>query len=267
MLSFLVSLLSLQAPSPRSAASRRAVLGGAAAATLAPLAAVADVRGANENVPTDERGINKLLQQQGLPPFKVKGGFTPLLEYIGTAQPANIDGLKARERAFKSTLLVRFQYPSGWLPSAPSITENGEAGNVGANNFIKGDSATFAALPLPKGKQLDELNKEFFKTWLTSQMANDVFEDVKVKKIRPVKQADGTEMVFVDFGYTLLTRAGFTVLRQGMASAMVTNDAVVGIVVATTQLRYKELADQIEVCTDSFRAYQVSTPAFAGSII
>ena len=48
---------------------------------------------------------------------------------------------------------------------------------------------------------------------------------------------------------------------------MVTNDAVVGIVVATTQLRYKELADQIEVCTDSFRAYQVSTPAFAGSII
>ena len=72
-----------------------------------------------------------------------------------------------------SQLLVRFVYPSGWLVETPSITENGEAGNIGANNYIKGDSANFAALPLPKGETLETLakNKEYFKGWLSSQMA------------------------------------------------------------------------------------------------
>ena len=116
------------------------------------------------------------------------------------------------------------------------------------------DSANFASLPVPRGKTLDALDKEFFKNWLSSQMANDVYEDVKVKKIRQVTQPDGTEMLKVDFGYTPLTRAGFTVLRQGIASAMITNDAVVGIVAATTQLRYKELSASFETMADSFRA-------------
>lgn len=172
-----------------------------------------------------------------------------------------------RNRAFSSTLLVRFLYPSGWLVEAPTITENGEAGKIAANNYLKGDSASFAALPLAKGESLASLNKEFFKEWLSSQMSNDVYEDIKVKKIRPVKQADGTEMLIIEFGYTLLTRAGFTVLRQGVASAMIANDAVVGVVAATTALRYKELSDSLNTCADSFRAYQVATPAFAGSII
>ena len=160
-----------------------------------------------------------------------------------------------------SQLLVRFLYPSGWLVETPTITENGEAGNIGANNYVKGDSANFASLPVPRGKTLDALDKEFFKNWLSSQMANDVYEDVKVKKIRQVTQPDGTEMLKVDFGYTLLTRAGFTVLRQGIASAMITNDAVVGIVSATTQLRYKELSASFETMADSFRAYTVKAPA------
>jgi len=99
-------------------------------------------------------------------------------------------------------------------------------------------------------------------------MSNDVYEDVKVKKIRPVTQPDGTEMLKVDFSYTLLTRAGFTVLRQGIASATIANDAVVGIVSATTTLRYKELSAQFETMADSFRAYQVKPPAFgADSLI
>merc|ERR1719453_1618661 len=98
--------------------------------------------------------------------------------------------------------------------------------------------------------------------WLSSQMSNDVYEDVKVKKVRPVTQADGTEMLKIDFGYTLLTRAGFTVLRQGTAALTVSNDAVVGIISATTSLRYKELSAQFEQMADSFRAYPVKTPAF-----
>jgi hypothetical protein len=199
--------------------------------------------------------------------LKVPNGFSPLVEYIGTAPPANIDGSKTKERGFSNTLLVRFLYPSGWLVETPSIDENGEAGNIGANNYIKGDSANFAAVPLPKGETLKTLPKEFWKGWLSSQMSNDVFEDVKVKKLKPVTQPDGTEMLIIDFGYTLLTRAGFTVLRQGVASAMIASDSVVGIVTATTSLRYKEMGDNLATCADSFRAYQVKAPAFVGSII
>ena len=67
---------------------------------------------------------------------------------------------------------MRFVFPNGWLVETPSITENGEAGNIGANNYIKGDSANFAALPLPAGKNIESLSKdkEFFKGWLSSQM-------------------------------------------------------------------------------------------------
>ena len=72
-------------------------------------------------------------------------------------------------------------------------------------------------------------------------MSNDVYEDVKVKKIRPVTQADGTEMLKIDFSYTLLTRAGFTVNRKGIAGAVVADKAVVGLVAATTELRFKDL--------------------------
>merc|ERR1719331_668976 len=204
-------------------------------------------------MPKDERNVNKLLSSFGFSPLKVPSGFSPLVQYIGTAPPANIDGTKQKERAFSSTLLVRFVFPSGWLVETPSITENGEAGNIGANNYIKGDSANFAALPLPQGESLASLKKEFFKGWLSSQMSNDVFEDVKVKKIRPVTQPDGTEMLKMDFTYTLLTRAGFTVLRQGVASALVVNDSVVGLVAATTQLRWKELSEQFDLMADSFR--------------
>jgi hypothetical protein len=225
--------------------------------------ALADVRGINEDRPTGEKAVNAFLSSRGLAPFgKVPGGMSPLVAYIGTATPANIDGLKSKERAFSSPLLVRCLYPFGWLVETPNITDNGEAGNIGANNYVKGDSANFASVQLPKGEQLSTLGKEFFKGWLSSQMTSDVFEDVKVKKIRPVKQADGTEMLLIDFGYTLITRAGFTVIRQGVAGATVADGAVVGIVTATTTQRYKELSEQLQLTADSFRAYPVKEPTF-----
>jgi len=276
MLALTCATLNLLLPTPTPSTStpapatlgRRALLAqGGAAAALAiapPLAANADVRGANQNMPRDERGVNKLLGSMGFAPMKVPGGFSPLVEYIGTAPPANIDGQKVRERAFSSTLLVRFLYPSGWLVEAPDITENGEAGNIGASNYQKGDSVKFSALPVPQGGSLTTLSKdkEFFKGWLSSQMSNDVYEDVKIKKIRPATQPDGTEMLKVDFTYTLLTRAGFTVLRQGTASCIVQSGAVVGLVAATTTLRYKELSASLDTACDSFRAYAVKPPAF-----
>lgn len=275
--SLTVAALGLQLPSSPSTTGaaptfgRRAACSQAAAAVaaaaLSPLTAKADFLGVNQFRPTSEKDVNKLLTSLGFSPMKVPGGFAPLVEYIGTATPANIDGTNFKERAFTSPLLVRFLYPSGWLVESPSITENGEAGNIGANNYIKGDSANFAALPLPSGESLTTLKKPFFQGWLSSQMTKDVFEDVKVQKMRPVTQADGTDMLIIDFSYTLLTRAGFTVLRKGVASAMLADNAVVGIVTATTTLRFKEMGDSLQTTADSFRAYKVKDPNFAGGLI
>jgi hypothetical protein len=73
-------------------------------------------------------------------------------------------------------LLVRFLYPSGWLVEVPSVTDNGEAGNIGANNYVKGDGANFAALPYTGGSiNALEKDKEFFKIFLSSQMSKDVY--------------------------------------------------------------------------------------------
>ena len=54
------------------------------------------------------------------------------------------------------------------------------------------------------------------RAFVLAQMTNDVFEDVKVKKLRPTVAADGTPLVLIDFTYTLLTRAGFSVIRKGV---------------------------------------------------
>ena len=116
--SLLAAVLGLLLPTPAPEGptlSRRALLStgssAAAAAALAPLAAVADVRGANQEVPTDERGVNKLLTGYGFSKMPVPGGFKPLVQYIGTAPPANIDGFKQRERGFTSTVRSRLMLP------------------------------------------------------------------------------------------------------------------------------------------------------------
>jgi len=252
--------------------SRRAALAQGAALAVTPLAiplrpALADVYGANSELPTDLKGINKFLKTQGFPAMPNANGLSPLMKYVGTAAAANLDGLKSKERAFSETLLVRWNFPSGWLITSPDITENGEAGTLGANNFIKGDSEVFAAAKMEGGKPLKEQNKEFFIKLLSSQMTSDVYEDIKPKKIKPVTTDDGTEMVLFDFTYTLLTRAGFTVERRGVASALQLNsDTAVALVCATTALRYKELEPLLRQSVDSFRAYPVKAVALPSGI-
>ena len=129
MTAFLVlsplALLLPPTPAPQNL-NRRALLaqGGSAAAALAlaPLAAVADVRGANQDIPKDARGVNKLLTSLGFSEMSVPGGFSPLVQYIGTAPPANIDGFKAKERAFPSTVRVAC---SAAFSVAPSKRKSG----------------------------------------------------------------------------------------------------------------------------------------------
>ena len=66
----------------------------------------------------------------------------------------------------------------------------------------------------------------------------------------------------IDFTYTLLTRAGFTVNRRGIAAALVADNAVVGLVTATVETREKEMRDKLETMADSFRANSVKPPSF-----
>ena len=119
------------------------------------------VRGANSNMPKGNREASAFLKNLGFPAMPTGDGLSPIVQYIGTAPPANIDGLKAKERAYSSCLLVRFLYPNGWLVETPTLTENGEAGKIAANNYQKGDSADFVAIPLEKGEKLADLGKPF----------------------------------------------------------------------------------------------------------
>eukprot|EP00967_Tisochrysis_lutea_P041423 scaffold49786_cov25-Tisochrysis_lutea.AAC.2 len=212
--------------------------------------------------PRDAKGIAKFLESQGFPPLPNVNGLSPLVEYIGAAPPANIDGSKTKDRAFSNTLLVKFLYPSGWLVEFPTITENGEAGKIAANNYLKGDFADFVAVRLPADKNLDNLDKEFYRNFLSSQMTKDVFEDVKVKKMKRATGTDGVEVAYIDFSYTLLTRAGFEVNRKGVACVHLVGDTVVGLVTGTTEQRFKGLEADLRTCAESFRAYAVKTPAF-----
>lgn len=249
--------------------SRRALLARGAALLVAPALApaFADVRGANQDMPRGDAEVTKFLKTQGFPPLPKANGLSPLVQYIGTAPPANIDGFKAKERPYSSALLVRFLYPSSWLVETPTLTENGEAGKIAANNYLKGDSADFVAVKAPSGKQLPDIGKEFYKTFVTSQMASDVYEDVKIKKVRQATTEDGTEVAYIDFTYVLLTRAGFTVARKGLATAVLASDAVVGLVIATTADRFKGLEDDLRLCAESFRANAVKAPAVSGGVI
>merc|ERR1711988_1363256 len=107
-------------------------------------------------------------------------------------------------------------------------------------------------------------DKKYWAAWLSSQMTSDVYEDVKVKKLTPVTQADGTKMMYLDYSYNLLTRAGFNVPRRGVASAMEASGAVVGLVTTTTAERYKDLEPSLRSAAESFRAYPVKSTAFMG---
>ncbi|EOD36399.1 hypothetical protein EMIHUDRAFT_423306 [Emiliania huxleyi CCMP1516] len=267
------SSIKLGRAAPGEGLSRRGLLARSAAlaALPAPLSALAagvasdgtTVRGVNEGMPTGEKDVAKFLQQQGFPPLPKVNGLSPLVQYIGAAPPANIDGSKQKERAFDSTLLVKFLYPSGWLVETPTLTENGEAGKIAANNYLKGDFADFVAAKLPPGKTLESIDKAFLTTFLVSQMTADVYEDVKVGKVKRLTAADGMDVAYIDFGYTLLTRAGFTVDRKGTACVHVVGGAIVGLVTGTTGQRFKSLEADLRACTESFRAYAVKKPDFA----
>ncbi len=76
-----------------------------------------------------------------------------------------------------------------------------------------------------------------------------------VKSIEGAKGANGTQYFIVDFKYELLTGAGFTVDRKGVAAVTQLKSNVLALVMATTSQRYKKLGEDLRTMAESFRVY------------
>jgi hypothetical protein len=89
-----------------------------------------------------------------------------------------------------------------------------------------------------------------------SQKSQNVFQNFKVLKAsKGPKGANGTQYYVLDFKYELLTGAGFTVDRKGVASVAQLKNNVLALWTATTAQRYKKLGDDLRTMAESFRVY------------
>lgn len=93
-------------------------------------------------------------------------------------------------------------------------------------------------------------------TTAISQKSLNVYQNFKVvKSIEGAKGANGTQYFIVDFKYELLTGAGFTVDRKGVAAVTQLKSNVLALVMATTSQRYKKLGEDLRTMAESFRVY------------
>lgn len=82
-------------------------------------------------------------------------------------------------------------------------------------------------------------------------------QELKIlKTYDSVKDKEGKEYKLVEFKYELLTGAGFTVDRKGVASiTTLPNNQVGAMVTATTAVRFKKLGDDLKTVCESFRVF------------
>ena len=89
-------------------------------------------------------------------------------------------------------------------------------------------------------QNIAEEPKSFFEKAIIkaiSQKGDNMYQSFKVIKTEPVER-DGQQYVLVDFKYELLTGAGFTVDRRGVASVTSQGKAVEVLWTATISQRY-----------------------------
>ncbi len=107
--------------------------------------------------------VNDKLASYGLPPLLfVPPGFTPLVSEFGRG---NI------KQAMVNPILIQFCHPGLWVEATTTINNNGEAGTVSANDYIKGDSAFFFNQPLKSGESLGEGSKDLAKAFLQAALS------------------------------------------------------------------------------------------------
>ena len=82
-------------------------------------------------------------------------------------------------------ILIQFCHPGLWVEATTTINNNGEAGTVSANDYIKGDSAFFFNQPLKSGESLGEGSKDLVKSFLTASLSQKG-DPVEVFKVRVV---------------------------------------------------------------------------------
>ena len=81
-----------------------------------------------------------------------------------------------------------------------------------------------------------------------------MYQSFKVIKTEPTS-IGSQQYMLVDFKYELLTGAGFTVDRRGVASVTSQGNAVEVLWCATISQRYKKIEDTLRSIAGSFRCY------------
>jgi len=106
---------------------------------------------------------NEKLTGYGLPPLLfVPPGFVPLISEFGRG---NI------KKAMTNPILIQFCHPGLWVEATTSVNNNGEAGTVSANDYIKGDSAFFFTAPVVAGETLNEGAKDVVSRFLLKSLS------------------------------------------------------------------------------------------------
>ncbi|CAM9371803.1 unnamed protein product [Scytosiphon promiscuus] len=201
---------------------------------------------------------NKRLSQFNLPPVvDVPSGFNTLLEGYGKDGELNKNSLGSSNR---EPILVTWNYPKGWVVQRPNTDTNKEAGTVSTGDYGRGDSAGLFVAPksLMGGSNLS--NKEAMEGVVKkalSQKGDNQFQSFKLKSVKEgATDFAGNKYYIADFQYELLTGAGFTVERKGVASVAQVGNSVTAVVGATTANRSKTVKPQLQEIANSFRVYE-----------
>ena len=124
---------------------------------------------------------NTKLTTYNLPPIIfVPPGFSPLVSEFGRG---NI------KEKMVNPLLVQFCHPQLWVEAVTSYNNNGEAGTISANDYIKGDSSFFFFRPLAEGTTLTVGSKEVIKEFLLKSLSQKG-DPVETFKLVSLKQGN-----------------------------------------------------------------------------
>ena len=86
-----------------------------------------------------------------------------------------------------------------------------------------------------------------------------------VSRVRAV--SPGSPNAVVDFEYELLTGAGFTVERRGVAAVSGVAGKSQALLAVTTSARYKKLEPELRKIVDSFRVYDKVRSVETGALL
>ena len=164
------------------------------------------------------------------------------------------------------------------------MNNNGEAGTIAANDYIKGDSAFLYVIPAPEGESLSSTSKALVQKILLKcntcllgiylnnynvalSQKGDPVESFKVGQVTAgARGSDGTPYVIAEISYQLNTEAGFLIARKGYASLTQVGPNIQSLVALSTTQRFKNgIGEKLKDIVDSFRVYKLNSGIFSGA--